>query len=83
MYIISHIYVYYMCNIYIISMSIVLFVFCIYSPEEICGHGDAKSSGCLDRKNRDQGPGWTGWSLRNVAKCNGLTRRDYIHIYIV
>ena len=24
----------------------------------------------------------TGWSLRNVAKCSGLTRRDYIHIYI-
>ena len=75
MYIICVTYILYPCP------SFCLF-FCIYSPEEICGHGDAKSSGCLDRKNRDQGPGWTGWSLRNVAKCNGLTRRDYIHIYI-
>ena len=46
-----------MCNIYIyiISMSIVLFVFFASTPQEICGHGDAKSSGCLDRNNRDKG----------------------------
>ena len=31
------------------------FVFFASTPQEICGHGDAKSSGCLDRNNRDKG----------------------------